>query len=317
MSAVALTAAVGQENLLLQTYNVTLPPAHNRDASLVPGSRDPNATAILFALQPSLLDNHLPLSVIDDGNCMFRAVSRAMYGTEDLHALLRLLTALEMACFPATYDPAHSDYENLVNDTRIHVPSYRESLYIATKLGAATEMIHLYALSAVIDKPIQSVYPVRNEHWISWDRLVVDRNVQQRTTDIKVLWSAATTPTDMQAFSANHFVLVHQVTDAMSIQPIPSLTLRSPNDSNTENAKRRRQKSCRGKLKKSRNAAVSAANDAQQEDDNNQSPATVQEETESTLGAQLVTNLCHILTCIAVAVRLKPLSQSYSDYYCW
>jgi len=51
-SATAITAAVGQETLLLQTYGIQLPPAHNRNASVIPGTRDMNATALLQAVQP-------------------------------------------------------------------------------------------------------------------------------------------------------------------------------------------------------------------------------------------------------------------------
>jgi len=57
-SATAITAAVGQETLLLQTYGIQLPPAHNRDANVIPGTRDMHATALLQAVQPSLLNDH-------------------------------------------------------------------------------------------------------------------------------------------------------------------------------------------------------------------------------------------------------------------
>ena len=45
---------------------------------------------------PALLGNFYPASVVGDGNCMYRAVSRALRGTENHHVLLRLNTALEI-----------------------------------------------------------------------------------------------------------------------------------------------------------------------------------------------------------------------------
>jgi len=52
----------------MQTYKVTLPHVHNRYTSLVVGIRDVNVTVILNLLQPSLLESHIPISVIGDGN---------------------------------------------------------------------------------------------------------------------------------------------------------------------------------------------------------------------------------------------------------
>jgi len=246
-SADAITVAVGQENLLLQTYKVTLPPAHNRNTNLMPGSRDVTSTIILNSLQPALLQDHVPISISGDGNCMFRALSKALYGTENMHTLLRLLTSLEIACFLP-------DYENLLAlaDSQISVPDYTECLQTVCELGSATELIHLYAASTVIGKPIQSVFPLRNSHFSPWDRLVVGRNLTHQATNIKLLWSSASVPQDMQTFSPNHFVLLHSIDNASQIQPIPSMlnTCSAPTHKHTANAKRRPPISSRGRPKK-------------------------------------------------------------------
>jgi len=55
---------------------------------------------------------------------LLRALSKALYNTENMHTLLRLLSSLEIACFPAAYDPARSDYDNLLADSHISVPAY-------------------------------------------------------------------------------------------------------------------------------------------------------------------------------------------------
>jgi len=158
-----ITTAVGQENLLLQTYKVKLPAANRRQPTIIPGSRDLVATSILSNLQPSLLLQHIPLAVYGDGNCMFRAISRVMYGTENQHALLRLLTVLEIACNPWTYDSSRIGYQNPLGD--ISIPPYAETLQIASKLGCSTEIIHLHAASSVIGEPIESVYPRAGFNW--------------------------------------------------------------------------------------------------------------------------------------------------------
>ena len=134
-----ITTAVGQEHLLLQTYKVKLPAAHRREPTIIPGSRDLVATSILNNLQPSLLHQHIPLAVYGDGNCMFRAVSRVMYGTENQHALLRLLEIASTL--------GHTTVHVLITRTLSVTPPspYAETLQIASKLGCSTEIIHLHA----------------------------------------------------------------------------------------------------------------------------------------------------------------------------
>lgn len=213
-SSAVLTAAVGQETLLHQTYGIALPPAHNRNSSVVPGTRDITGTVILNAFHPCLAQHAVPLAVQGDGNCLYRAVSRQLYGNEDMHAILRLLTAIEIACFPTYYDPAAAQYENLVGDDRIHVPDYIETLETVCKFGHESELIHMYPLSAVISMPITSVYPATNVHVEAWNRQVVGRNVNPSTADIKILWSACSRPADLTRFTPTHFVPLHPVANA-------------------------------------------------------------------------------------------------------
>ena len=119
-SATALTTAVGQETLIHQTYHIQLPQEHKRDKNLVPGVRDLHTTLILSALQPTMLDNYVPLEVVGDGNCLYRAVCRALYGKEDMHKLLRLMTTIEIACHQASYDPERTDFDS---DIAMYVPA--------------------------------------------------------------------------------------------------------------------------------------------------------------------------------------------------
>ena len=153
-----LTRAVGKENLLLQTYDIFLPPPHQRAAWLVPGNRDIVGSRILQTFYPSLVQHAVSLAVQGDGNCLFRAVSRLLYGKENMHKLLRLLTALEIGSFPQYYDPSDVQYVSLVGNAPIQLPDYMDTLQTACTLGASSEICHIYALSAVIDMPMQSVY---------------------------------------------------------------------------------------------------------------------------------------------------------------
>jgi len=52
---------------------------------------------------------------------LYHAVSRLLYGQENMHKLLRLLTALEIGSFPQYYDPSDVQYVSLVGNAPIHL----------------------------------------------------------------------------------------------------------------------------------------------------------------------------------------------------
>ena len=60
------------------------------------GTVDQISVDILKMYYPALLDKPVPLYVVGDGNCLYRAVARALSGDESQHGLLRLTTALEI-----------------------------------------------------------------------------------------------------------------------------------------------------------------------------------------------------------------------------
>ena len=51
---------------------------------------------ILQNYMPQLSQNFEPLRTTGDGNCLFRAISLAMYGVEERHIELRLRSVLEV-----------------------------------------------------------------------------------------------------------------------------------------------------------------------------------------------------------------------------
>lgn len=211
-----------QETLLQQTYLIQLPPHHNRDKNLVPGVRDIRTTIILTALQPTMLDNYVPLAVVGDGNCLYRAVSRALYGKEDKHTLLRLMTAMEIAVHHPTYDPSRADFSV---DLAMYVPGYTESLQAVCTPGAASYMFHLYAVSAAVARPIMSHCPLSQDHLRFLTHLVVGRNVSPNLPPVNIMWTSAQEPRDLYNFTPNHFVVLHPVQNARNVQPMPCLLI--------------------------------------------------------------------------------------------
>ena len=104
------------EALLLQTYEVKLPAR----LDIVPaGPVDRVSVGILERLHPIVLGDHQPEKVYGDGNCLYRAVSRLLYGDEGHHLLIRLLSCIEMVTNPLFYDNSSRNYKDLIQDDRV------------------------------------------------------------------------------------------------------------------------------------------------------------------------------------------------------
>ena len=64
------------------------------------GIEDSVSVAILHMFHGVMLDAYSPRQVVGDGNCLYHAVSLALYGTESLHIYVRLLTSIELIQTP-------------------------------------------------------------------------------------------------------------------------------------------------------------------------------------------------------------------------
>ena len=99
------------EELLLKTYSIGLPkPVHNI-SDLSPD--DDVSMEILRKFHPVTLENYTPISIIGDGNGLFRAVSKGVFSTQEHYMMLRLLTALEFIFNRKYYDVEAADYVDL------------------------------------------------------------------------------------------------------------------------------------------------------------------------------------------------------------
>ena len=164
-----LTYTVNSQIKLLETYNVKV----KTDCPNILGTIDNVSVEILKLYQPALLERLNPLYVVGDGNCVNRAVSRALSGDEIQHGLLRLKTALEIVSNKISnrkyYDTSMRTYCDLIKDNRIIVSRYNKLIKDSIQLGAYSEMIHMYVLSAALNMPIRSYYPPQMSPELSSD----------------------------------------------------------------------------------------------------------------------------------------------------
>ena len=68
------------------------------------GRECPKAAEILQHFQPVTARTLKPIATLGDGNCLFRAVSMALFSTEEHHLLLRLLALIEAVWHQEDYD---------------------------------------------------------------------------------------------------------------------------------------------------------------------------------------------------------------------
>ena len=138
-------AAATSEQLLVAVYTGDIPvrdPAESME--------DRVAVVILRKFQPALLDRYSPRAVIGDGNCCYRSVSLGLYGVQDYHLHVRLLTAIEMLKHAQLYDVNATDYSGGLDPGQMFVGTYGDLVDSVTTVGGFAELMHFYGISAAM-----------------------------------------------------------------------------------------------------------------------------------------------------------------------
>jgi OTU-like cysteine protease len=114
---------------------------------------DKVSAQILSKSDAPMLMNYSPRSVGSDGNCMYRAVSLALFGSEINHEYVRFRTAIQILSNRNLYD-VDSDEFVLQNKPMLTSP-YKDIVQAVLKRGSDAEFVHLVALSAALAVTIQ------------------------------------------------------------------------------------------------------------------------------------------------------------------
>lgn len=168
-----------------------------------------------------------PVKVYGDGNCLFRSISLALYGSESHHIECRVRTIVELTsnfhlyCDENTYKKMLGtsepciDYiimssasdENVVFGN-VHKILEREILK-TIKSGTYCSVVHLFALANACKIPVQSIYPRVNNP-------AINRNInngiikplsenKDPDTILHIMWTHITN-NDFENWEPNHFV---------------------------------------------------------------------------------------------------------------
>lgn len=160
----------------------------------------------------------------EDGNCLFRAVSTILFGSEDHHTELRMRSILELANKEKKYlaysylqflTGAHAVVKNLLPSS-VHFISrnpsscYRNEALRTIQSSTFANMWHIFALANVLGFPVKSVHPaVQNA---GTDRALRNINMTPSASAkstcnqcIRLMWSHSSNTTK-KGWGPNYFV---------------------------------------------------------------------------------------------------------------
>ena len=139
----------------------------------------------MLKYHPAYTEENIALKTVGDGNCLYRAISKNLTGTEQYHKVLLLETALEIIIFKDKYDSKSKTKLDFITDTRTVTSNVNKLIEDAVKLGSNAELAHMYAISAVLGQPTRSYYPPQIHSELTsepFTRTVVGRNVKLSNT---------------------------------------------------------------------------------------------------------------------------------------
>lgn len=158
---------------------------------------------------PAYTVEHIALKMVGDGNCLYRAISKSITGTERYHKLIRLETALELIIFSDKYDSNSKTKLDFLTDNRIITSNVIKLIEDAIRLGSYSELAYIYAISSFLGQPIRSYYPPQIHPELTsepFTRTVVGGDVKLSNTVICIMWTSMCVPTSLNSFTPNHFV---------------------------------------------------------------------------------------------------------------
>lgn len=146
---------------------------------------------------------------------MYRTISLALFGTEDLHFYMRVLTAFCLIENQQLYDTSSPSFK--FHDTCVFTPVFRCVLNDALTDGSYAELVHIFALSHALQKPIQS-FCVEGTHGLSglhpYSLRICGTEYSSESPsatngDIAIMWTARIVPPGSRfPPKPNHIVLL-------------------------------------------------------------------------------------------------------------
>jgi len=166
----------------------------------------PQSVKLLLRCQSSVLSTAVPVRTVADGNCLFRAVSRAIYEYEEAHLALRLTAAIEVGMHSWLYDISSSAHHELLSHQLVVCPEYFEVFHELTTNGTDSCVVAMIAVSSALGYAIHSYYPCGLSEIPSPLSTTITGRNDCGDRVISVMWSTTDIVRARGPVNINHFV---------------------------------------------------------------------------------------------------------------
>ena len=158
-----------------------------------------------------MLIDHIPLAVVGDGNCLYRAISLGLFGNENHHLHVRLLAAIEIGLNSRHYDSKCNNNNCLFKDNRLVHSPIMKLIEETSSPGEWAEILSISAISAALNICISSYCPPTINRDLSnmLTRDIYSRRVKKSMeSKLTVMWSMTQLPQTITEFLPNHFAVI-------------------------------------------------------------------------------------------------------------
>ncbi|GFO17063.1 hypothetical protein PoB_004356800 [Plakobranchus ocellatus] len=143
---------------MLETYNIDL--LITVPMSRIASTFEDISVSILRRYRPIILESHVLIEVCGDCNCLFSAISKCLYNTEEHFMLIHLLTTLKLILNSSHY--YYYEHEACIdnfNDDHLVFDCFDTILQDGATELSYCDMMALSGISAALRESIQSYCP--------------------------------------------------------------------------------------------------------------------------------------------------------------
>lgn len=164
---------------------------------------------VLNRYNPAIIEKYTPQNIAGDGNCLYRSVSFALFGTPQFYLQLRLRAAIEVILHPECYDSSNAQCKmTYLHDYRVLTDTHVKTCVAMLSCGVYSDIIHILGLSSVIHYQITMYYPPigKSDYFAiaPFNQCVRGRGVNLSDKIIYIMWTTMSYQRENTVI--NHFV---------------------------------------------------------------------------------------------------------------
>lgn len=182
--------------------------------------------SVALKLIPESLETLYPALIESDGNCVARAISLIVFGTQDNHVEIRCRIIIDSVINSARYlSVPQEQLDQLILYSDHHKDTaeltYQAEILSICKLSSFMGLWQFMAAANAVQRPIMSIYPQKGPVccWSTFNTTFYPCNATGNNTNVIVLmWSSCRTDMTEDYWVANHIVPLLPLTTPMVVE---------------------------------------------------------------------------------------------------